>query len=104
VVTQHQELQAALNIKRGVVYVQDVVSLGHSAQVRLVQMLWQQEERAKWVFGLAKAPEALVESGALRPDIAFKLSAAVVDLSDPKARAGLKVAPSKPKPAPTKRR
>jgi hypothetical protein len=80
-VSTAEQLQAALALSRGVVFVQDVLALGSAAQGQIVRCLQQQEERPKIILGLQRRPEDARDAGALRDDLLYRLHTALVDLA-----------------------
>lgn len=75
------ELQAALAMTRGVVFVPDAPALGLDAQGHILRCLQQQEERPKLVLGMQRRPSDLRDAGSLRDDLLYRLQNALLDLS-----------------------
>jgi hypothetical protein len=78
-----EQLTAALEHGRGVVFVPDAGALGYEAQGKIVHCLQNQEERPKIIVGLVSSAEAALAKGDLRDDLHYRLQMARVDLSKP---------------------
>lgn len=89
-VTALTELPAALARKGGVVYLPDVVALGGDAQAALMRCLQHQEERPKLIIGLLRSTRAVLDDGAVREDLHYRLKGARVDLGSPDVQAAIK--------------
>src|SRR5215813_1349303 len=76
------ELEPALQRNRGVVFVPAVLGLGLDGQGQILRCMQEREERPKLVLGLSMTPEAALQEGVLRDDLAYRLRSAHVNLSD----------------------
>ena len=111
-VTTAEELAAALEQTRGVVYLPNAGAIGYTAQGRIVFCLQNQEERPKLIIGLPTSAADALAKGDLRDDLHYRLQMARVDLSTPglkdtlKARraARAKEEAKRPPPPPTSSR
>lgn len=78
-----EELHAAFENTRSIVYLPDVLKLGDEAQHALALNLFTCEERPKWIVGLVGAPDAARARGALSEALHYRLRRSNVDLSNP---------------------
>ena len=85
------ELEPALQRNRGVVFVPAVLGLGLDGQAQILRCMQEREERPKLVLGLSMTPEAALQEGVLRDDLAYRLRSAHVNLSDPNVSEAIRV-------------
>ncbi len=81
-----EDLPAALERPRGVLFIPDAAQLPPDAQMRIVHCLRTQEERPKIILGLSSSPAEALANGELRADLHYRLQTARVDLSTPGLR------------------
>lgn len=107
------ELRAAMEQPRGVVYVPDAAAIDEDAQRHLVYLIHARADRPKVILGLNGTPDAARDAGKLRVEVHYALQLAHVNLDAPGAAAAIRSrrarAPKKPqaaakqKPAPASR-
>jgi hypothetical protein len=85
------ELEPALQRNRGVVFAPAVLGLGLDGQALILRCMQEREERPKLVLGLSMTPEAALQQGVLRDDLAYRLRSAQVNLSDPNVSEAIRV-------------
>lgn len=74
------ELHQALKATRGVVFITDITKVDSATQRQLLLCLQTQEERPKFVVGVAGSVDRAREQGTLRDDLHYRLAQALVDL------------------------
>jgi len=90
-VTNAEQLAAALEPGRGVVFLVDACALGLAVQGQLMRFLQQREERPKVIVGMPVPPAAALDRGLLREDLLYKLQVAQVDLSVAETREAVRL-------------
>ena len=79
-VKESAQVMRALKSQRGTVYVPDVSVLPAATQGEVVRVLREQEERPRFVFGLATSVETAHEKGGLTDDLRYWLRSATIDV------------------------
>ncbi|MDP3232930.1 MAG: hypothetical protein Q8S33_35425 [Myxococcales bacterium] len=79
-VKEAAQVLRALKSHRGTVYVPDASALPAATQREVVRVLREQEERPRFVFGLATSVETANEKGGLTDDLRYWLRSATIDV------------------------